>query len=128
MDDAQERMRALHLITDHVVPQRWKEVRGPNELELKQTSVLALPLQEVSAKIRSGPPVDDEEDYALPIWAGVLPIEARLRKAIADDRVLPHARRPSLARIARFTSPQKRLAAPKKRLASPKKRIGAPKK
>ena len=128
VDDAQERMRALHMITDHVVPQRWKEVRGPNELELKQTSVLALPLQEVSAKIRSGPPVDDEDDYALPIWAGVLPIEARLRKAIADDRVLPHARRPSLARITRFTSPQKRLAAPKKRLATPKKRIGVPKK
>ena len=87
-------------------------MRGPNELELKQTSVLALPLQEVSAKIRSGPPVDDEEDYALPIWAGVLPIEARLRKAIADDRVLPDARRPSLARIKRFTSPKKRFAAP----------------
>ena len=128
VDDAQERMRALHLITDHVVPQRWKEVRGPNELELKQTSVLALPLQEVSAKIRSGPPVDDEEDYALPIWAGVLPIETRLREAIADDRVLPHARRLSLARITRFTSPKKRLAAPRKRLATPKKRIGVPKK
>src|SRR6202789_427544 len=121
VDDPQERMRALHLITDHVVPQRWKEVRGPNELELKQTSVLALPLQEVSAKTRSGPPVDDEEDYALPIWAGVLAIETRLREAIADDRVLPDARRPSLARITRFPSPQKQRAASKKRLVTPKK-------
>jgi nitroimidazol reductase NimA-like FMN-containing flavoprotein (pyridoxamine 5'-phosphate oxidase superfamily) len=113
VDDAQERMRALHLITDHVVPQRWKEVRGPNQLELKQTSVLALPLQEVSAKIRSGPPVDDEEDYALPIWAGVLPIETRLRRPVGDARVLPAARKPGLAGFKRFASAKKRPAVPK---------------
>ena len=113
VDDPQERMRALHLITDHVVPRRWKEVRGPNELELKQTSVLALPLREVSAKIRGGPPVDDEEDYSLPIWAGVLPIETRLRQPIGDARVLPAARKPSLAGFKRFASTKKQPAAPK---------------
>jgi hypothetical protein len=134
VNEAQERMHALHLITDHVVPLRWKEVRGPNELELRQTSVLALPLAEVSAKIRSGPPVDDEADYALPIWAGVLPIETRLREAIQDDRVLPDARAPSLARITRFASPKKQRASPKqltlprKALATPKGPLRAPKK
>jgi nitroimidazol reductase NimA-like FMN-containing flavoprotein (pyridoxamine 5'-phosphate oxidase superfamily) len=126
VDGAQERMRALHLITDHVVPQRWTEVRGPNELELKQTSVLALPLQEVSAKIRGGPPVDDEADYALPVWAGVLPIETRLREPIGDDRVPPAARPPGRARIPRFNSPEPQRAAPRT-LAAPKKRRRVPK-
>jgi nitroimidazol reductase NimA-like FMN-containing flavoprotein (pyridoxamine 5'-phosphate oxidase superfamily) len=127
VDGAQERMRALHLITDHVVPQRWKEVRGPNGLELKQTSVLALPLQEVSAKIRSGPPVDDEADYALPIWAGVLPIETRLREPVGDDRVPPDARPPRPARITRFNSPKPQRAAPQTQPTVPKKRRRVPK-
>ncbi len=61
-----EKMAALRVITDHIVPGRWDEVRGPNELEMKQTVVLALPLEEVAAKVRTGPPVDDDEDYALP--------------------------------------------------------------
>ncbi|MGB6307391.1 MAG: pyridoxamine 5'-phosphate oxidase family protein [Steroidobacteraceae bacterium] len=107
VEDPQERMHALHRITDHVVPRRWAEVRGPNKLELKQTSVLALPLKEVSAKARSGPPVDDEEDYSLPIWAGVLPIETRLRKPLGDERLLPGARKPSLAKFTRFLAPKK---------------------
>lgn len=102
--DPEERLRALHLITDHVVPGRWGEVRGPNELELKQTSVLALDLQEVSAKVRTGPPVDDEEDYSLPIWAGVVPIEARLGRAIDDGRVLPGIPGLDLARFTRFAT------------------------
>lgn len=106
VDDPDERMRALHLITDHAVPQRWKAVRAPNELELKQTSVLALALQEVSAKVRSGPPADDEEDYSLPIWAGVLPLETHLRAAVGDDRVLPEAPKPDLAGFTRFIVPK----------------------
>jgi nitroimidazol reductase NimA-like FMN-containing flavoprotein (pyridoxamine 5'-phosphate oxidase superfamily) len=100
--DPEERLRALRLITDHVVPGRWGEVRGPNELELKQTSVLALDLKEVSAKVRTGPPVDDEEDYSLPIWAGVVPIETRLGQSIDDGRVLPDIPRLDLARFTRF--------------------------
>ena len=75
VNDKDEKMRALHLITNHVVPRRWEEVRSPNELELKQSSVLALQLAEVSAKIRSGPPVDDDADYSLSVWAGVVPVE-----------------------------------------------------
>ena len=105
VQDPEERMLALKVITDHAVPGRWDEVRGPNELELKQTSVLALPLAEVSAKVRSGPPVDDDEDYSLPIWAGVVPIETRVTKPIGDGRVLPGVAEPDLSRFKRFVKP-----------------------
>ena len=72
--DPLEKMNALHAFVDHVVPGRWDEVRQPTEKELRATHVLALPLDEVSAKVRTGPPIDDEEDYALPVWAGVAPL------------------------------------------------------
>jgi nitroimidazol reductase NimA-like FMN-containing flavoprotein (pyridoxamine 5'-phosphate oxidase superfamily) len=84
-----EKMEALRVITDHIVPGRWDEVRGPNELEMKQTVVLALPLEEVAAKVRMGPPADDEADYTLPIWAGVVPIHTQLGEPLGDGRVLP---------------------------------------
>ena len=67
IDDPAEKMTALHAITNHIVPGRWEEVRTPTEKELKATSVLFLDLDEVSAKVRTGPPVDDEEDYSLPV-------------------------------------------------------------
>ena len=95
-----EKLRALKVITDHVVPGRWAEVRGPNELEMKQTAVLALPLKEVSAKVRVGPPVDDEEDYALPVWAGVVPVGSHLGDPEPDARVLPQAGVLELSRFA----------------------------
>jgi nitroimidazol reductase NimA-like FMN-containing flavoprotein (pyridoxamine 5'-phosphate oxidase superfamily) len=100
VDDPAEKLAALRLITDHVVPGRWDEVREPNELELRQTLVLALPLEEVSAKVRVGPPVDDEEDYTLPVWAGVVPIHTSLGKPMADGRVLPDVREVELSRFA----------------------------
>jgi nitroimidazol reductase NimA-like FMN-containing flavoprotein (pyridoxamine 5'-phosphate oxidase superfamily) len=103
--DKDEKMRALQLITDHVVPGRWAEVRWPNTLELKQTSVLALPLSEVSAKIRSGPPVDDDVDYALPIWAGVVPVCTRLGTPVDDGRVPSGIPAIDVARITRFATP-----------------------
>jgi uncharacterized protein len=99
--ERQEMLRALEAITDHVVPGRWSEVRAPNELEMRQTAVLALPLEEVSAKVRVGPPVDDEEDYALPVWAGVVPIGAALTEPVADGRVPPGIEAPQLSRFAR---------------------------
>ena len=68
-------MEALRLFTEHVMKGRWDDVRQPTEQELKATIVLALPLEEVSAKVRTGGPLDDEADYALPVWAGVLPLE-----------------------------------------------------
>ena len=105
VDGSDEKMRALHLITNHVVPQRWEEARSPNALELRQSSVLALALEEVSAKIRSGPPVDDDEDYALPVWAGLVPVETRLGTPVDDGRVLAGVPEIDLARITRFQSP-----------------------
>jgi hypothetical protein len=77
----------LRIFTEHVAPGRWQEVRPPSDKELQATTVLALPLQEVSAKVRTGPPVDDEEDYALPVWAGVLPLNLTAGLAVTDDRV-----------------------------------------
>jgi nitroimidazol reductase NimA-like FMN-containing flavoprotein (pyridoxamine 5'-phosphate oxidase superfamily) len=96
-----EKMEALRIITDHVVPGRWDEVRGPNELEMKQTVVLALPLEEVAAKVRMGPPADDEEDYALPIWAGVVPIHTQLGDPVGDGRVLPDVKMVERLRFAK---------------------------
>ena len=87
--DPQEKVDALRSFTNHVVPGRWEQVRPPTEQELKATSVLALDLNEVSAKMRSGPPIDDEEDYVLPIWAGVVPVRTEFGKPSPDARVLP---------------------------------------
>jgi nitroimidazol reductase NimA-like FMN-containing flavoprotein (pyridoxamine 5'-phosphate oxidase superfamily) len=83
----EEKTRALRAFTDHVVPGRWDEVREPNRQELDATLVLALPLTEASAKVRTGPPVDDEEDYALAVWAGVLPLAVRTGEALPDPRL-----------------------------------------
>ncbi|HSE96912.1 MAG TPA: pyridoxamine 5'-phosphate oxidase family protein, partial [Blastocatellia bacterium] len=69
VDDPEEKMEALRALTEHIVPGRWGEVRWPNESEMKATLVLRLPIEEVSAKVRVGGPIDDEEDYALEVWA-----------------------------------------------------------
>jgi uncharacterized protein len=84
-----EKLEGLRAVTNHIVPGRWEEVRQPTDQELKATSVLALDLEEVSAKIRTGPPIDDEEDYALPIWAGVVPLRSVPGQAIPDARLQP---------------------------------------
>jgi nitroimidazol reductase NimA-like FMN-containing flavoprotein (pyridoxamine 5'-phosphate oxidase superfamily) len=80
----EEKGRALEGLVEHVVRGRSRDARPPNESELKQTLVLALPLEEASAKIRTGGPVDDEEDYAMPIWAGVVPLKLTPGEPIAD--------------------------------------------
>ena len=77
IEDREEKSTALVALSEHIVRGRWTDVREPTEEELIQTTVLELPLVEASAKIRTGPPLDDEEDYALPIWAGVIPLRAR---------------------------------------------------
>jgi len=87
--DPDQKRNALRSFTNHIVPGRWEEVRQPSEQELKATSVLALTLDEVSAKVRSGPPIDDEEDYKFPVWAGVAPIRVRVDTPVRDARVLP---------------------------------------
>ena len=87
LEDPAAKREALHAFTEHVAPGRWQEVRQPSENELKGTAVLAIPLKEVSAKVRTGPPLDDEEDYALPVWAGVLPLELTPATPLPDDRL-----------------------------------------
>jgi hypothetical protein len=85
-DDAQK-LSALEIISEHVVPGRWADVRQPTPQELKATSVLRLPLAEASAKIRTGPPADDDADYALPIWAGILPLSMIGGALVPDPRL-----------------------------------------
>jgi uncharacterized protein len=86
VDDPAEKLAALRALSEHIIPGRWDDARQPNEKELKQTSVLRLPINEFSAKVRVGPAVDDEEDYAFPTWAGVIPLEMTVGDAIRDDR------------------------------------------
>lgn len=83
----EEKLEALTAFTEHVVHGRWNDVRQPTEAEMKATTVLALPLTEVSAKIRSGAPKDDEEDYSLPIWAGVIPLRLEAGAPVVDPRL-----------------------------------------
>ena len=87
--DPAEKRAALDAIVEHVAPGRSAEVRPPSELEMKATLVLKLPLDEVSAKVRSGPPIDDEEDYALGCWAGVIPLALQPRAPVPDPRRAP---------------------------------------
>jgi nitroimidazol reductase NimA-like FMN-containing flavoprotein (pyridoxamine 5'-phosphate oxidase superfamily) len=87
VEDPAEKMRALELFTNHVVPGRWDEVRTPTEQEMKATSVLSLDLKEVSAKVRTGGPKDDAEDYELPIWAGVLPLTVNAGEPVDDPKL-----------------------------------------
>jgi len=88
VNDFQEKWDALKAVSDHLVPKRWEDVREPNQKELDATTVISISLEEASAKIRSGPPGDDDADYALPIWAGVLPTELK-KGTLIPDPVLP---------------------------------------
>ena len=84
VEEPAEKMEALRIFTEHVMKGRWSDVRIPTEQELKATIVLSLPLEEVSAKVRTGGPIDDEADYALPVWAGVLPLETVAKAPLPD--------------------------------------------
>src|SRR5207237_7917106 len=87
VDDPTEKLAALKALSEHILPDRWQEVRSPNETELKATSVLRLPITEFSAKVRQGPPLDDEEDYSFPTWAGVIPLKMVAGEPINDPRL-----------------------------------------
>jgi uncharacterized protein len=83
----EQREAALEAFTEKLVPGRWNAVRWPTEKELKGTAVLALPIEEGSAKVRTGPPIDDEEDYELDAWAGVVPLRLTPGAAVPDPRL-----------------------------------------
>jgi len=98
VEDPAEKLEALHALSEHIVRGRWADARQPNERELKQTSVLRVPIEEFSAKVRTGPPIDDEEDYSFPTWAGVVPLEMRAGEPINDPRLKPGSQLPTYVR------------------------------
>lgn len=87
IEDVQGKAEALRVISDHLIAGRWEDVRNPTAQELKATSVLEFTIEEASAKVRTGPPMDDEEDYALPVWAGVVPLHLQAAAPIKDSRL-----------------------------------------
>lgn len=89
VDDPEEKLAALRVLSEHILPGRWDDARQPNPQELKATSVLRVPIEEFSAKVRTGPPIDDEEDYSFPTWAGVVPLHTVAGDPIDDARLLP---------------------------------------
>jgi uncharacterized protein len=96
--DSVQKAESLRLISEHLIAGRWEDVRGPTQKELNATTVLEFPIEEASSKVRSGPPRDDERDYGLPVWAGVLPLETRSKAPIADDRLLDGVSLPDYVR------------------------------
>lgn len=107
VEDPAEKMEALRALTDHIVPGRWDEVREPDEGELRATIVLSLPLVEASAKIRTGPPIDDEPDYELPVWAGEIPLALKTGEPVADPRL--RAGTPVPNHLRQYGRPSKQL-------------------
>src|ERR1700674_1496036 len=97
VDAAEEKLEALHAFTEKLLAGRWNDARQPNEKELKATSILRLPLTEVSAKMRTGPVEDDAEDYALPVWAGVIPLYLTPGAPIRDEKCDPSIPTPAYA-------------------------------
>ncbi len=101
VDSPTEKLEALRAFTEKILPGRWNDARQPNDQELKSTSILRLPLMEASAKVRTGPPLDDEADYSLRVWAGVVPLRLVAEAPIRDERCDPSIPVPAYA--ARYT-------------------------
>jgi uncharacterized protein len=89
VDDPAEKLEALRLLSEHILPGRWQDSRFPNDRELKATTVLRLPIEEFSAKVRQGPVIDDAEDMSYPTWAGVLPLPVIPGQPIPDEKLDP---------------------------------------
>ena len=94
VDNKNEKLEALRIITEHLIPGRWDDARKPDEKELNSTSLVAINIDEASAKIRTGPPQDEKEDYSLPVWAGILPLSQIIKQAIADPLLDPAIKLP----------------------------------
>lgn len=87
IEERAEKLAALRALSEHMIPGRWDDVRGPNQSEFRQTTVLSLPITEASAKVRTGPPLDDEADYGLPVWAGEIPLKIEAGSPVSDPRL-----------------------------------------
>jgi len=98
IEDREEKLAALHALSEHILPGRWKDARQPNEQELKATAVLQLPIEEFSAKVRQGPVIDDDEDYNFPTWAGVIPLSMVSHPPLDDSRLLEGITAPGYAK------------------------------
>lgn len=101
IDEEAQKRTALRIISEHLIRGRWEDVREPNAKELKATSVVEFQIEEASAKVRQGPPLDDEEDYSLPTWAGVLPVRLTAGAPTPDSRLAPDTAIPRY--VADFT-------------------------
>ena len=104
LTDPAQKLIAMRAFTNHILPGRWEEVRQPSDQELKSTMVLALLLEEVSAKVRKGPPIEDEGDIPRPTWAGVVPLHGHLGEPIPMDDLPPGIPPLDPARFTRFKS------------------------
>ena len=102
LEDPAEKTAAMRCFTNHILPGRWDEVRSPSDQELKATMVLALPLREVSAKVRQGPPVEDERDLDRHAWAGVVPLHGQLGEPVPMDDLVPGVPPLDRSRFTRF--------------------------
>jgi len=98
VEDPEEKLEGLRSLSEHILPGRWDDARQPNEQELKATSLLRLPIDEFSAKVRTGPPIDDAEDLTFPTWAGVVPLEIKAGEPIKDPLLEPPRDVPEYAR------------------------------
>ena len=97
IEDPDPKVAALRALSEHMIPGRWDDVREPSERELQQTTVLSLPLTEASAKVRTGPPLDEEEDYELSVWAGVIPLRPVAALPVGDARLPANSEVPKYA-------------------------------
>lgn len=104
VEDASEKIEALRHLAEHLIPGRWAEARSPHEMELKATLILRVPIREFSAKVRAGPPIDDEIDYSFPTWAGVIPFETVAGEPIPDPRLADQVPVPDYA--VRYSRPK----------------------
>ncbi len=99
VEGSAEKLRAMKIISEHLMPGRWDELRAPHDKEVKMTGVIAVKIDAVSAKVSAGMPVDEPDDYAIPVWAGVLPLSSQLTNLQDDDRLLPGVKSSAAVRL-----------------------------
>lgn len=99
LENRQDKVHGMRVISEHTMPGRWGELRDPLEKEIKMTGVIAIEIESASAKISSGMPDDEDEDYDIPIWAGVLPLRSSLTNLQDDDRLLEGVESSAIVRV-----------------------------
>ena len=105
VEDRDEKIHGMRVISEHLMPGRWDELREPLEREVKMTGVIAMTIESASAKVSAGMPEDEDEDYAIPVWAGILPLTSRFGDLQADDRVLEGIEPSAVVRALQGRSP-----------------------